>query len=200
MNTHNLTRYMDIGAKDKHWYKDCKKSMQDILPHLDINLVIDVMAATSMNTSLKANISLFIKMYHIIQNDLPFPSLLPAMEYQLRLVKEGKPLHGRKIFNFSEAMKGNKNAVVVDLWICRAFGVDAPREFRGRMKDRSPTKKTYDNIESYIRSKAPVIGLEPRQMCSMIWSGVRTEATGKNNTTRYSELLSYKVNTLFPLI
>lgn len=166
-------------------------------------MAIDVMAATSMNTSLKGNITQFIKMMYVIKNDLPFPKLMPNMSDHLRLVKEGKPLRGRKVFNFSEAMKGNPNAVVVDIWILRAFKVDKQRKMktkRGvRMKSGGATKSAYDAIEKWIQEKALEINWQPRQLCAAIWSGVRTESTNKGNTTTYSDILSMKLNTLFPL-
>jgi hypothetical protein len=197
-----INQYCIIGAKDKDWYTQCKESLQAQLPGKDINLVIDIMAATSINSSLKTNIVQFIKMLYVIENKLQFPSLMPNMRMQLEYVRDGKPLTGRKIFNFSEAMKGNAEAVVVDIWILRAFDVDKKYKFKntGKMKSRGAPPKIYDAIESYFRTEAPKQNLEPRQMCAMCWSGIRTASTSKGNTTTYADFLKVKLNTLFPLI
>jgi hypothetical protein len=39
-----------------------------------------------------------------------------------------EPLHGDKVWAFAANLKGHGNHVTVDVWICRAYGVD-PGQF-----------------------------------------------------------------------
>jgi len=189
----NIPRYLYNGRKDKFWYSDTRAGLVDMFPGENIDLIIDILCATSMNTSLKSNVTQFFKAFYMVQNDEPFEGFLPAMIMQLDLVREGKPLTGRKIGSFSRAVKGDKSAIVVDIWIMRAFGIYV------KGKRETPSKKEYDEIEKYLQCQAPLMNLEPRQMCSMIWSGIRTEQTGKSNTTRWDMIIRSKmVPSLFP--
>lgn len=67
----------------------------------------------------KSNVTLFRR--YEIENDLPVGNYLPNIQDQLRLIRSGQPLSGRKINAFARAMAGDQNAVVVDIWLLRAF-------------------------------------------------------------------------------
>src|ERR1017187_5519374 len=62
-------------------------------------------------------------------------------------------------------------------------------EHRSRTQQRSPSKREYDSIEQWMQKEAPLLGLQPREMGSMIWGGVRIEATGQHNTLRYDTVI-----------
>ena len=53
-------------------------------------------------------------------------------------------LQGRKTKNFADAMYGIPDAVVVDVWMMRAFRVYARER-------RSPSTSIYDQIENYVK-------------------------------------------------
>jgi hypothetical protein len=86
-------------------------------------------------------------------------------------------------------MTGDKDAVVVDIWILRAFGCS----------NLSPTKKQYDWIESWIRAEAYSRKIQPRQLQAMIWIGCR-ELTNGPDEVNYSTALIRKMDNLFKVI
>ena len=200
----NIDRYLDIGQNDKYWYRDERANIAELFPDEDINLIIDLLCATSINTSLKGNVTLFYRALYQVKHNEEFKPYLPAMASSLELARQRKPFTGRKIRNFSECLKGNTKGVVVDVWIARAFKVNRryrrmTRKEGGEVREGGVSDRFYSKIEKYMQDRAPKLGLEPRQMCSMIWGGIRTEQTGVHNTTRWVEVLkSKRIHSLFP--
>lgn len=187
-----IKRYTKSGIRDKDWYIRCQETIVDIFGEENLWLVSRLLAATSMNSTLKSNISLFIKAWNAIKYDEEFKGFMPVMLSSLNRVRNGEELLGRKTRNFAQAMSGDPDAIVVDMWIMRAFEMNKNRKFKGREIDASPTKSEYDEIEKWIKRKAKQKKLEPRQLCSMIWSGIRREKTGRDNPTRYCDILKIK--------
>lgn len=192
---------MWIGRRDINWYKECEFLFTDLFGADKLQLVCKLFAATSINTSLKSNITLFRKALIEIQNDKPVGRYLPNIQNQLALIRDGKDLSGRKINSFAKAMSGDKDAVVVDIWLLRAFNMDKQYirhtgAHSGRMRSGGATNKQYTTIESYVRQEAVAMGLEPRQMSSMIWAGVRIDTNG-DRETHYKNILRHQFTHLF---
>lgn len=200
-----IGRYLLNGRPDQSWYRATYAELSELLPMVDEQVLFHLMAGTSMNAQLQSNIKLFFRAlahYYgkektLVYNsavakdiETQFSGFLPAAIYQLdHFVEHGK-LRGRKISNFAQAMLHDLDAVVVDIWIMRAFGADRKYVFRNQAeKSRSPEKRLYDIIEYYIQRMARIIDLEPREFCSMIWGGVRVEETGTRNKTRYTPFM-----------
>lgn len=199
-------RYLLNGRMDKDWYAATFKELTLLLPMVDPQLLFNLMAGTSISTSLQANVKLFFRALGQYKNNTDklvynsaigdnlmtrFDGFLPAAVYQLTYFKDNQELRGRKINNFAKAMLGNWDAIVVDIWIMRAFGSDRKYQWRNRAaRSRSPEKKLYDAIEYYIQRTAWFIGMDPRECCSMIWGGIRTESTGRRERTRYTPYIT----------
>jgi hypothetical protein len=204
MKIDNISRYVWLGRKDKTWYSDCKETLIDLFGEDELSLVTNLLAGTSINTSLKGNITLFRRAYYEIKNELPTSNYLPNIQQQINQIREGKELTGRKINSFAKAMRGDVNAIVVDIWILRAFELD--RKYRrnsgpheGTFRSGGATDKQYSLIESWIRQEAIYRSLLPYELCSMIWGGVRREQSG-DNETRYCDILRQLLTNLFQVI
>ncbi len=124
MNTDKIGRYVWIGRKDQHWYRECRAVFVELFGEDRLDLVTKLFAATSINTSLKSNITLFRKALNEIERGVEPGRYLPNIRNQIIKIRAGGELSGRKIFSFQQAMSGNKNSVVVDIWLLRAFGMD----------------------------------------------------------------------------
>lgn len=81
-----------------------------------------------------------------------------------------------KVPSYARALKGDRNAVVVDRWLGRIFYPEetaAARQAFEAGKRRSPDitlKATrYRLIESWIAETAPKHGLDPRDLSAMLW-------------------------------
>lgn len=240
MNTDKIARYLWIGRKDLRWYEDAEALFTELFPGR-VELVAKLFAATSINTSLKANITLFRRALHEIENELPIGNYMPNIRQQLEQIRAGGDLTGRKIRSFAAAMSGDPDAVVVDIWILRAFDMDrkyfrkdkvpnvtkiaqeqenffkgyhaldftvedllphksgTPRVLpteTGRYRSGGASDSQYTKIENYIRREARAVGLQPRQLCAMIWTGVRIH-DGGGRETHYKNILRQKLYNLF---
>lgn len=199
-----IAEYVWIGMKDMNWYQECEQTFREIFGNDRIVLVAKLFAATSINTSLKSNITLFRKALYEIEHELPIGNYLPNIKAQIQRIKEGKDLSGRKIKSFARAMSGDPDAVVVDIWLLRAFNQDR-KYFRtggphdGSFRSAGATDKQYTQIEQWIRKEARQRNIEPRQLSAMIWSGVRTFTNGIDDT-RYSSILKSRLLNLFKVI
>lgn len=190
--------YLKVGEKDKDWYKQCQQLFEDLYGKEKLQLVTNIFAATSINSSLKSNIRLFRKALYEIENGLPFSNYLPVMLLQLQRIRAGQPIQGRKISSFARAMSGDPNAVVVDVWLLRAFELDnkSKRSLSGRLQSSGATNKQYDFVELYCRELAEVLGLQPKEVSAMIWAGVRITRTG-DRETHYKNILQHQLFNMF---
>ncbi len=207
MDTSSIRRYIQAGKADINWYQDCEDLFVDLFGRHRLELVVRLFAATSINTSLKSNISLFRKALYEFENGLPVGDYLPNIKQQLYQVRSGGELTGRKISSFARAMSGDRDAVVVDVWLARAFDMErryfrqtkGEQKGRGRIRSAGVSDSDYTRIERYIRRLAKRKGLEARQVSSMIWCGVRTEKTG-DRETHYKNILRSHLTNLFNCI
>ncbi len=191
LETDAIAKYLWLGRGDQHWYADTEKVIIELFGKEELWLVSQLLAATSIHSTLKSNIHQFKKALHQIKTGQEIKGYLPVVLSQVVQVRDGIGLTGRKINNFAKAMAGDRDAVVVDIWICRAFGQDRKytRKASGTPLNGGPTENQYSTIEAWIQKNAREMGLQPREFCAMIWSGVRQIATGRNNTTRYEGYL-----------
>ncbi len=207
MNTSKIGRYVWIGRKDILWYSIAQTLFTDLFGIDRLGIVTKLFAATSINTSLKANITLFRRALYEIENDRPIGKYLPNIRQQLAQVRAGLPLTGRKINSFANAMAGDKNAVVVDTWLLRAFDMDKKyyrvgkpgTKQRGQNRSSGATDRQYTDIENYVRQEAEAMGLEARQLSAMLWSGVRISQSG-DQETHYNRILRYHFGNMFGVI
>ena len=86
-------------------------------------------------------------------------------------------LRGLKTNAFARAIAGDGDAVVVDVWMCRAAGLvwgDKSKK-AGMLKD-APNKGEYYAIAEAVRTVAAEYSMTPAMMQAMIWIVVRGKA------------------------
>jgi hypothetical protein len=190
MNIERIPFYVWNGWNSKDWYSECADCIVDLFGADNLVLVAKCLAATSMNNYLKGNVRQARKALYQIKNNIPFKGIgFKNVRVALQATLDQKDFSGRKTNNFWKAMTGDKDAVVVDIWILRAFG----------FPNTTPTKKQYDNIESWIMNEAAARNLEARQLQAMIWIGARTHFKGPDVST-YATLLNHHCKNLFGVI
>lgn len=207
LSTVAINSYIFAGWKDRHWYRDCQEFFSHRFGEDRVRDIAKLFAATSINTSLRSNITLFRKALYEIEHDLPIGNYLPNIKLQLAQIRAGKDLTGRKINSFARAMSGDPDAVVVDIWLQRAF--DMERQYfrqtkgdengKGRFRSAGVPDKEYTAIEAWVRDEAKAMGLEARQLGAILWSGTRTQWRGADET-RYTTILANHMNNLFNCI
>ncbi len=127
----------------------------------DWELFLGFLAVTSVNSTVKSNMTLALKAHAQHSLGKPFKGFLKQVIANLHNVVEGKTLNGPKINAFYEALKGDKNAVVVDRWMARAYGF------------KSVTSSNYDRIERGIRLEAHANEMEPSDFQAWKWASIR---------------------------
>lgn len=202
LDTSKIHRYVWRGRQDVNWYQECEQLIEERYGIPDKRLVAQLLAATSINSSMKSNVTLFKKCYAAIKNGKAIPKMLPNIMAQIEFLLTAGEISGRKINSFADAMSGNTQAVVVDIWLLRAFHMD--RQYKrhtgphaGRERSGGANDKQYSLIEGWVREEAFYMGLEPRQLSAMIWSGIRTATNGKDKT-HYKQILVEASMELFP--
>lgn len=142
------------------WYTSSRKSAQAHFPK-DWELFLGFLAVTSVNSTVKANMTLALKAHAQHVNGKPFTGYLKSVIENLHNVVNGHELNGPKINAFFLALKGDKNAVVVDRWMARAYGF------------KSVTESNYDRIERNIRHESAANGMEPSDFQAWLWADTR---------------------------
>jgi hypothetical protein len=75
-------------------------------------------------------------------------------------------LRGLKTNAFAKAIAGDENAVVIDVWMCRAVGADFD----------SPNQTQYIEMARAVKNVANKYSLTPRTAQALIWIMVRGSA------------------------
>lgn len=166
VHVNTINSYIKRGMYGHQWYDKLRAHIESIYEE-DTDLFIDMLAATSANTSVKGNVTLAMKAYQQYKNDKAFSGYLPIIKHMLDIIrinyKTGihAPFGGRKVQNFAAALKGDNQAVVVDRWMLRAFGFP------------NVTDNRYTIIENWILDKAHKLGLTGRQVQAAMWCGIK---------------------------
>jgi hypothetical protein len=210
MDTSKIDLYISIGRHDKLWYEKAESLFVELYGRDELSMVTQLFAATSINTSMKSNITLFRRAYHEIKQGLPFSNYLPSIRRQLEQLRAGESLTGMKINAFARAMTGDTDAVVVDVWLLRAFGMERrymrkvsgySKEFKSetetfRERSGGASPKDFKLIEAWVRQRAKELNYTPRQLSAIIWSGVRIALSG-DRETHYDLILRNKEFNMF---
>ncbi len=197
LDVSKILEYIEKGKDHKDWYTKEHFKLINLLPEFEGLPIIRTFAVTSMTTSIEANVHLVLKALLQMKRKEPFIGYLPTQIIYLNLIVEGKDVPGRKIMNFIKALEGDKNSVVVDVWMCRAFGIEHARVLHDKSKNKTrnywkaPSKKEYDAIEQECLQLSSELNVEPRQIQSMIWAGIKRQY-GMTKNVSWSDILFQK--------
>lgn len=193
-----VDEYISAGLKDRFWYQRTEEVFTELYGKHRVKLIADLFAATSINTSLKSNITLFRRALYEIDRGLPVSNYLPNIQKQLHRIRAGQELSGQKIRAFAAAMSGDVNAVVVDVWLLRAFNMEGRyfRKHSNTIRSAGATKKQFTLIESWVRAEAVRRDLQPRELSAILWAGTRITQGGDRETS-YENILRLKEYNMF---
>lgn len=169
-----------MSTSARNWYAESREAIQEIYGQ-DWELFSGLLACTSPNSTIKANVTLARKAYIQIQDTgtvKPDSFIHTHHKSILRLLKTGKP-SGRKCQSLYANLTGkNENVVTVDVWMMRYAGIAR----------KQPTARDYDWIEAKVREEAKDMGIKPCERQAEIWAGIR------GSTESYAtRLLQYRL-------
>jgi hypothetical protein len=148
------------------WYRDAEEVAEEVARNLDTTLEVgaSVVSAFSPRERWSTNVSKAIA-YSLggrpkgLQNNLAMADA--AIE------KGFDALKGLKTNAFARAIAGDTDAVVIDVWMMRAAGMD----------NDSPNKTQYNMLSDLVRLVASEHGLTPRTTQALIWIVKRGSAS-----------------------
>jgi len=165
-----MARYLtDVEAchveSATEWYADAMLVAQDVAHRLRVPLEhgASVVSAFSPRVHWSRNITLAI--------DYAEGRTPRCLRQSIRAADRARVqgfdgLKAEKTSAFARAIAGDDDAVVVDVWMCRAAGLDRD----------APTVVQYREISSAVRSLAREWGVSPRTMQALVWIMVRGKA------------------------
>jgi len=163
----------------RQWYSDSRAAIEREYCQ-DAKLFTGLLAATSANSSLVANLVLARKAYGQIKSygRVRRESFILAHYSCIQAVLETGLPRGRKVVALCKCLLGDEDNVAVDLWMCRWAGIEP----------KSLNRRLYDEIEHRVRTEAARLGITPGQRQAEIWCSIRGRADSYADYMRQMKL------------
>ena len=147
------------------WYIDAEKVAHEVARNLDISLDkgASVVSAFSPRERWATNVAKSIA-FSLGQDVVGLSNNLRMANAALTLGYDA--LKGAKTNAFARAIAGDEQAVVIDVWMLRAVGIEK----------KSPTQAQYKEMADAVTKVATKFGMTPRAMQALIWIVVRGSA------------------------
>lgn len=144
------------------WYLDAERVAEEVARNLDTTLEIgaSVVSAFSPRERWASNIEKAVA--------FSLGKTVTGLSNNIKMAKASlvagfDALNGRKTNAFARAIAGDENAVVVDVWMARAAGLEVD----------NPNKTQYTEISQAVKQVAYQYKLTPRTTQALIWIMVR---------------------------
>jgi hypothetical protein len=141
------------------WYFEAQEVAEDVAENLGVSLEVgaSIVAAFSPRERWSSNVA----------KSLAFSMGKPVvgLSNNLRMAESAMTngfdaLNGQKTNAFARAIAGDSDAVVIDVWMIRAAGLDA---------SKGVNKTQYNTLVDSVRKVAKEFGLTPRTAQALIW-------------------------------
>jgi hypothetical protein len=144
------------------WYMDAERVAAEVARNLDSTLEVGaaVVSAFSPRERWTNNVAKAISFSlgnHIpgFKNNMVMANNAIAFGYDA--------LKGMKTNAFAKAIAGDEQAVVIDVWMLRAVGIEK----------KTPNQSQYNDLVDAVKKTAFEFGMTPRAMQALIWIVVR---------------------------
>jgi hypothetical protein len=147
------------------WYVDAEKVAHEVARNLDVTLEkgASVISAFSPRERWTTNVAKAIA-FSLGQDVVGLSNNLKMANSSLLLGYQA--LKGLKTNSFAKAIAGDEDAVVIDVWMLRAVGIER----------KTPNQTQYKELEDAVKKVAFDNGMTPRAMQALIWIVVRGSA------------------------
>lgn len=157
----------------KDWYKNAYSTCVDISKEVEqpLDVVVKTLAFLSPNNKWERNIIDTKNILNAYKNSVPLNEVKVCTYNKNKnkvinlLEGTNTTITGRKVSSFFDNIyyPQSSNKVTIDRWIMRLV-ID---------KDKSPSSKEYDQIESEFQRVANHIGLLPSELQAICWGVIR---------------------------
>ena len=144
------------------WYFEAQEVAEDVAENMGTSLEVgaSIVAAFSPRERWSTNVAKAIS-FSLGNKPAGLQNNLKMAEASLTLAFDA--LNGLKTNAFARAIAGDSDAVVIDVWMCRAAMLDSD----------SPNVGQYRMLSDAIRIVAREFGLTPRTVQALIWIIIR---------------------------
>lgn len=165
---YKLTEKTKKYIKYKDWYTKSNKFIKEMFKD-DSNLFIDILAVTSIRTTVKQNTINALDCYYRVKKHKPLNKKYgmadKSIKINLKRILKGNKIHGNKISNFAKCLKGNLDNIVIDVWVMRCFNINR----------NSPTNKDIKYIEYMIKQIAKNLNIKNAEVQACLWVYAKRE-------------------------
>ena len=147
------------------WYLDAERVAAQVARNLDSTLEVGatVVSAFSPRERWTNNVTKAIS--YSLGNHIPgFKNNMLMANNAIAFGYDA--LKGPKTNAFARAIAGDEQAVVIDVWMLRAVGIEK----------KTPNQSTYNELASAVKKVAFDYGMTPRAMQALIWIMIRGSA------------------------
>jgi hypothetical protein len=147
------------------WYMDAERVAAQVARNLDSTLEVGatVVSAFSPRERWTNNVTKAISFS--LGNNIPgFKNNMVMANNAIAFGYDA--LKGLKTNAFARAIAGDEQAVVIDVWMLRAVGIEK----------KTPNQSTYNELANAVKKVAFDFGMTPRAMQALIWIMIRGSA------------------------
>jgi len=155
------------GISGRHWYHAAKKEVEHAAEILSVAPweYADYLALFSPRVSVKRNIRL--TNYYLVKDKTFHPTTMRPTRVAVDHYNESGEIRGIKTAPFSQALLGVGDAIVLDVWMARALGIE--QENLARLA-------THDRACGRIRLAARSLGWAPAEVQAAVWTSAVRKA------------------------
>lgn len=171
--TNYVEIYSEIAARATYgqieqaskWYLDAETVAREVATNLDVTLEVGatIVSAFSPRERWARNVTNAIK-FSLGENVVALGNNIRMANAAFELGFDA--LKGQKTNAFAKAIAGNEDAVVIDVWMLRAVGIEK----------KTPNQSGYNELAKAVTTVAVEYGMTPRAMQALIWIVVRGSA------------------------
>jgi len=147
------------------WYVDAERIAEQVATNLGTTLEVGatVVSAFSPRERWSVNVARAIsfslgKEVTCLKNNIVMANNALTMGFNA--------LKGLKTNAFAKAIAGDEQAVVIDVWMLRAVGIEK----------KTPNQSLYNELANAVKSAAFEVGMTPRSAQALIWIIIRGSA------------------------
>lgn len=192
-NLKQLLKLYEQGKAGADWYAKTREELHKIFGRKDGDLMIRILASTSPNTTVPANVTLALKAFKQMKFGEDFhgeldsfgafkPGYLPVVKNMLRAIRDGgddDAIGGLKVQSFRKNLLGETDPVTIDRWMRRVF----------KFKSDNITDPQYKFMDYQVTQVARKLGVEPRQVQAAMWKAIRENEGETSSGAPFEELI-----------
>lgn len=148
------------GLDRMWWYTDAKSDIERVCKHKgwDFNRFVDILAITSPRIAVVRNIRAAL---HYMDTGTVIHATIRSTRAALAHYEKTGVIRGPKTSAFAQALKGDLDAVVLDVWMSKAFEIEH-KQFNKR--------KIREECERRIRKAARICNIQPAELQAASWA------------------------------